>query len=255
MPPTPDGGKMGVVTEGESSSSDTALNVSGGGSNKATNVASPSYAAAKAAAVVLSDPVTDMDYVPGPGPGTPGPSPTTNAAFLNNPLVLPPKKASSPPYSVLLSPHPQQQKSFSAQYPLSDLGLPSSSSSSSNNGPINGFYPSVPLGSSGGGGSYNSSSHSPGGGGSSFTATFLRGILTSIDSKDPVVANAWLETLLDALDLLPSEAVRKEVLPVAVAKGQLSQRPEARRAACRLLGKVATRLDQTVVSRRLGSIT
>ena len=37
----------------------------------------------------------------------------------------------------------------------------------------------------------------------SFTNTFLRGILTSIDSKDPVVANAWLDTLLDAIDLLP----------------------------------------------------
>jgi hypothetical protein len=31
---------------------------------------------------------------------------------------------------------------------------------------------------------------------SSFTNTFLRGILSSIDSKDPVVASAWLETLL-----------------------------------------------------------
>ena len=39
----------------------------------------------------------------------------------------------------------------------------------------------------------------------SFTNTFLRGILTSIDSKDPVVANAWLETLLDAIDLLPAD--------------------------------------------------
>ena len=38
---------------------------------------------------------------------------------------------------------------------------------------------------------------------SSFTQTFLRGILTLLDSRDPVVANAWLETLLDAIDLLP----------------------------------------------------
>ena len=43
---------------------------------------------------------------------------------------------------------------------------------------------------------------------SSFTQTFLRGILTSIDSKDPVVANAWLETLLDAIDLLPIEVIK-----------------------------------------------
>ena len=68
-----------------------------------------------------------------------------------------------------------------------------------------------------------------------------------MDSKDPVVANAWLETLLDALDLLPAEAMSKQVLPMALAKGQLGQMPESRKAACRLLGKIATKLDQTTV--------
>ena len=81
----------------------------------------------------------------------------------------------------------------------------------------------------------------------SFTNTFLRGILTSIDSKDPVVANAWLETLLDAIDLLPADVIRREIVVIAVKKGHLSQTSSARKSSCRLLGKIATKLDQQVV--------
>ena len=81
----------------------------------------------------------------------------------------------------------------------------------------------------------------------SFTSTFLRGILTSIDSKDPVVANAWLETLLDAIDLLPPEVVKREIVIIAIAKGQPTQPDASRKSACRLLGKIATRVDQMSV--------
>ena len=77
---------------------------------------------------------------------------------------------------------------------------------------------------------------------SSFTQTFLRGILTSIDSKDPVVANAWLETLLDAIDLLPIEVIKQDIINIAVAKSQLSQPPFSRAASCKMLGKLATKL-------------
>ena len=81
----------------------------------------------------------------------------------------------------------------------------------------------------------------------SFTNTFLRGILTSIDSKDPVVANAWLETLLDAIDLLPADVIRREIVVLAVKKGHPSQTVSARKSSCRLLGKIATKLDQQLV--------
>ena len=82
---------------------------------------------------------------------------------------------------------------------------------------------------------------------SSFTYTFLRGILTSIDSKDPVVANAWLETLLDAIDLLPADVIRREIVVLAVKKGQPSQTSSDRKSSCRLLGKIATKLDEQLV--------
>ena len=79
---------------------------------------------------------------------------------------------------------------------------------------------------------------------SNFTQTFLRGILTSIDSKDPVVANAWLETLLDAIDLLPIEVIKQEIIIIAINKSQLSQPPFSRIASCKILGKLSTKLDQ-----------
>lgn len=75
-----------------------------------------------------------------------------------------------------------------------------------------------------------------------FTHTFLKSILTSIDSKDPVVANAWLETLLDVIDLLPKEVIKDEILSLAVSKGQ-SQQVSARLAACKLIGKIATKFE------------
>ena len=81
----------------------------------------------------------------------------------------------------------------------------------------------------------------------SFTQTFLRGILTSIDSKDPVVANAWLETLLDAIDLLPIDVIKQEIIVIAINKSQLSQPTFSRISSCKILGKLATKLDQQSV--------
>ena len=86
---------------------------------------------------------------------------------------------------------------------------------------------------------------------SNFTQTFLRGILTSIDSKDPVVANAWLETLLDAIDLLPIEVIKQEIIIIAINKSQLSQPPFSRMAACKILGKLSTKLDQQAVRQEI----
>ncbi|XP_046384425.1 serine/threonine-protein phosphatase 4 regulatory subunit 4-like isoform X2 [Ischnura elegans] len=84
-----------------------------------------------------------------------------------------------------------------------------------------------------------------------FTQTFLQSILSSIDSTDPVVANAWLETLLDSIDLLPAEIVRKEILHIAVAKGQLSQPVSSRLACCKLIGKMATKFESFLIKKEL----
>jgi serine/threonine-protein phosphatase 4 regulatory subunit 4 len=86
---------------------------------------------------------------------------------------------------------------------------------------------------------------------SSFTNTFLRGILSSIDSKDPVVANAWLETLLDAIDLLPADVIKREIVVIAVSKAQIEQTVNSRKAACRLIGKISCKLDPQTVRQEI----
>ncbi|KAL1429389.1 hypothetical protein MTO96_002439 [Rhipicephalus appendiculatus] len=85
----------------------------------------------------------------------------------------------------------------------------------------------------------------------SFAQSLLQSILSSVESRDPVVANAWADTLLDVLELLPRATISQQVLPVAVQKGQLSQSPLSRLVSCRLLGAVAALLEPAAVQREL----
>lgn len=85
----------------------------------------------------------------------------------------------------------------------------------------------------------------------SFAQSLLQSILSSVESRDPVVANAWADTLLDVLELLPRATISQQVLPVAVQKAQLSQSPLSRLVSCRLLGAVAALLEPVAVQREL----
>ncbi|XP_055879993.1 serine/threonine-protein phosphatase 4 regulatory subunit 4-like isoform X2 [Biomphalaria glabrata] len=80
-----------------------------------------------------------------------------------------------------------------------------------------------------------------------YKKTFLQTILTSVDNKNEEVANAWLETLLTCIDLLPKDVVKKDVLSIAVNKGQLSQTLQARLSCCKILGKVSSKFENFVV--------
>ncbi|XP_050048432.1 serine/threonine-protein phosphatase 4 regulatory subunit 4-like [Dermacentor andersoni] len=85
----------------------------------------------------------------------------------------------------------------------------------------------------------------------SFAQSLLQSILSSVESRDPVVATAWADTLLDVLELLPRATISQQVLPVAVQKGQVSQSPLSRLVSCRLLGAVAALLETVVVQKEL----
>ncbi|XP_058804971.1 uncharacterized protein LOC131672055 [Phymastichus coffea] len=67
--------------------------------------------------------------------------------------------------------------------------------------------------------------------------------------RSAVVAHAWLETVLDVIELLPVDIVKREILPIATSARQLSQSVNSRITCCRLLGKVATRLDAATASK------
>ena len=57
------------------------------------------------------------------------------------------------------------------------------------------------------------------------------------------MANAWLETILDAIDLLPQDVIKREVVLIAVTKAQGEQTHSSKKSACRLLGKISCKLD------------
>ncbi|XP_015605533.1 serine/threonine-protein phosphatase 4 regulatory subunit 4 isoform X4 [Cephus cinctus] len=84
-----------------------------------------------------------------------------------------------------------------------------------------------------------------------FTQTFLQSILNSLDSRDPIVAHAWLETLLDVIELLPVDVIRLEILPISINKGQLSQPIHSRITCCKLVGKICTRFDAVLIKKEV----
>ncbi|XP_014681369.1 PREDICTED: serine/threonine-protein phosphatase 4 regulatory subunit 4-like [Priapulus caudatus] len=84
-----------------------------------------------------------------------------------------------------------------------------------------------------------------------YTQSFLQSILASVDSKDQVVANAWLETLLDVIDLLPKEVIQKDILNLAISKGQLSQPVQSRLSCCKILGKIATKFEPYLIKKEI----
>ncbi|KAK1796046.1 hypothetical protein P4O66_009155, partial [Electrophorus voltai] len=79
------------------------------------------------------------------------------------------------------------------------------------------------------------------------THSILQIVLLNLDHRDGVVSSAWLETLLSAIDALPKETIRQEILSPLVSKAQLSQSVAARLASCRILGKAAAKFESSVM--------
>ncbi|XP_078488840.1 serine/threonine-protein phosphatase 4 regulatory subunit 4-like [Ciona intestinalis] len=82
-----------------------------------------------------------------------------------------------------------------------------------------------------------------------YTQHFLRAIITNMNTKEPASSQAWLDTLLSVIPFLPRETVRREVLGLAIAKGQLSQPTASRLSCCSILGAVAVKFDAHIVKK------
>uniref|UniRef100_A0A671N907 Serine/threonine-protein phosphatase 4 regulatory subunit 4-like n=1 Tax=Sinocyclocheilus anshuiensis TaxID=1608454 RepID=A0A671N907_9TELE len=83
------------------------------------------------------------------------------------------------------------------------------------------------------------------------THSILQIVLLNLDHRDTVVSNAWLETLLSAIDALPKDTIRQEILSPLLLKHQLSQSVPARLASCRILGKVVGKFETSIVKKDL----
>ncbi|KAM8831699.1 serine/threonine-protein phosphatase 4 regulatory subunit 4 isoform 7-T7 [Spinachia spinachia] len=83
------------------------------------------------------------------------------------------------------------------------------------------------------------------------TFSILKTVLLHLNHRDTVVSNAWLETLLSAINALPKETIKQEVLNPLLYQSQLSHSLLGRLATCRILGKVACKLDTHLVKKEL----
>lgn len=84
-----------------------------------------------------------------------------------------------------------------------------------------------------------------------FASSFLPIVLHNIENRDTVVANAWLRTLLTSIDFLPKDVIKREILGIAIAKGQLSQSVNCRLASCKLLGQIAPKFETYWIKKEL----
>ncbi|XP_071972382.1 serine/threonine-protein phosphatase 4 regulatory subunit 4 isoform X3 [Engystomops pustulosus] len=83
----------------------------------------------------------------------------------------------------------------------------------------------------------------------SYCLSFLQIILQNLEHRDIGVSNAWLDTLLAVIDVLPKETIRHEILNPLVSKAQLSQTLQSRLTSCRILGKLASKFEAHIVKR------
>ncbi|XP_055449025.1 serine/threonine-protein phosphatase 4 regulatory subunit 4 isoform X2 [Psammomys obesus] len=84
-----------------------------------------------------------------------------------------------------------------------------------------------------------------------FAHNFLQVILLHVEHRDTGVSNTWLETLLSAIELLPKETLRHEILNPLVSKAQLSQTVQSRLVSCKILGKLTNKFDAHSIKREI----
>nr|XP_045361662.1 serine/threonine-protein phosphatase 4 regulatory subunit 4 isoform X1 [Camelus bactrianus] len=84
-----------------------------------------------------------------------------------------------------------------------------------------------------------------------YAHSFLQVILLHLEHRDAGVSNAWLETLLSVIEVLPKETLRHEILNPLVSKAQLSQTVQSRLVSCKILGKLTNKFDAHAIKREI----
>lgn len=87
-----------------------------------------------------------------------------------------------------------------------------------------------------------------------FNSILFHEVLNGVENKDTTISSAWLKTLLVAISYYSPEVIKREILPLALSKGQLSQSVSSRLASCEMLGVIATKFDGFRVRRELLSL-
>ncbi|CAB3981124.1 serine threonine- phosphatase 4 regulatory subunit 4-like [Paramuricea clavata] len=65
------------------------------------------------------------------------------------------------------------------------------------------------------------------------------------------ISRGWLNALLCTIPQLPKDAIKREILPLAITKGQLSQSVASRLSCCQIIGQVATKFEPFWIKKEL----
>ncbi|CAM9747394.1 unnamed protein product [Rangifer tarandus platyrhynchus] len=84
-----------------------------------------------------------------------------------------------------------------------------------------------------------------------YAHSFLQVILLHLEHRDAGVSNAWLETLLSVIEVLPKDTLRHEILNPLVSKAQLAQTVQSRLVSCKILGKLTNKFDALAIKREI----
>ncbi|KAK4873132.1 hypothetical protein RN001_015161 [Aquatica leii] len=84
-------------------------------------------------------------------------------------------------------------------------------------------------------------------------SNLFHAVLQGIESRDTIVANSWMETLIAIIPVLNQTQLKSDILPLVQKKSQLAQPLLGRIASCKMLGKIAIHqcLDADEVKREV----
>ncbi|CAH1396742.1 unnamed protein product [Nezara viridula] len=84
-----------------------------------------------------------------------------------------------------------------------------------------------------------------------FVQTFLHTILLGLEHRDAMVADAWLNCLLEVIPFLPYSILSKEIQPVAVQRAAIQKSVAIRISACKIIGALSKKYSGSELKREL----
>lgn len=84
-----------------------------------------------------------------------------------------------------------------------------------------------------------------------FVQTFLHTILLGLEHRDAMVADAWLNCLVEIIPFLPYHILSKEIQPVAVQRAGLQKPVAVRISACKIIGVLSKKYSGADLKREL----
>jgi len=86
---------------------------------------------------------------------------------------------------------------------------------------------------------------------SNFIQYFFQTIFTYSTKKVSEFTNIWLDALIKVVPYLSNDVVKRDVLPMAISKGRLSQPTASRLHSCKIIGAISQKFDANTIKKEL----